>query len=213
MSGWASTWARPPNRSPRATCTAQLHGSMGTEAAQPRPSLSSHPLRQVEHGFGSRSVNRGIKTGVSVAQGTLKLTSLPPCLSQGQPPQSWVTPWGLCRGAAHKHGERPAQTTIANHRVWLHWERARNTSMVLEREGEDALHQLWSPGVAEQMSGGPFACGEFSALPQLCWEHKYFAIVPAPNRLQHMAALLVYFDWRDATWCQHKVTHYQCVHP
>lgn len=68
-------------------------------------------------------------------------------------------------------------------------------------------------GKTEQMRGGPFACSEFPALPQLRWEHKYFAVVPAPNQLQHMAAVLVYFDRRDTSWCQHKVTRYKSIHP
>lgn len=75
-----------------------------------------------------------------------------------------------------------------------HWERAQHTSMVLAREGVNALHQLWSHRFAEQMSGGLFACCEFPALPQLCWEHKYFSFVPVPNQLQHPAAVLVCFD-------------------
>lgn len=75
------------------------------------------------------------------------------------------------------------------------------------REGANALHQLWSHKFPKQMSG------EFPALPQLCWEHKYFSFVPVPNQLQHPAAVLVCFDWRDTTWCQHKVTRYQYIHP
>lgn len=155
-----------------------------------------------------------MQTGISAAQGTLKLASLLPCLGQGQPlrcgMQSRAAPRGLGRRASYKQGGHPAHTTGADH--WLHWERARNTSVVLERQGENALHQLWSQSFAEQTSGGPSACSEFSVLPQLCWEREYFAVVPAPNRLQHTTAVLVYFDQRDTNWCQHKVTHSQSIH-
>ena len=65
----------------------------------------------------------------------------------------------------------------------------------------------------KQMSGGPLHAVSFQLCLSCAGITSILLPCQQPNRLQHMAALLGCSDRRDTAWCQHKVTHYQSIHP
>lgn len=203
---WSKVSGCPPNLSRGAACAAQLHGGIGTEVAKPHLPFLWSP-----------SLGGALFLAAEMLIGRCKLES---ALLRAR--WSWPPSYPACSGSATAVWDAKQSRSP----------RAGQESIVHARATSCSHHRCWPLGPVTLGKGTEHQCGARKArgkctasalesqfcwadkwwLPQLCWECEYFAVVPAPNRLQHKTAVLVYFDHRDTNWCQHKVTHSQSIH-